>query len=72
MRNVKKQSCLLEFKWPWSFLIKENSLDIECPDQPKDLFEGTTLCSLEKGKNDFSQNWQEHHIAKKGFYTTNF
>ena len=72
MLKVKKQGCLLELKWPWSFLIKENGLAIECHDQPKDLFEGTTFRLFEKGKNDFSQNWQEHHIAKKGFYTTKF
>jgi hypothetical protein len=36
---------------------KENGLAIECHDQPKDLFKGTTFCSFEKGKkNDFSQN----------------
>ena len=32
---------------------KENGLAIECHDQPKDLFKGTTFCSFEKGKNDF-------------------
>jgi hypothetical protein len=35
---------------------KENGLAIECHDQPKDLFKGTTFCSFENGKNDFSQN----------------
>ena len=72
MLRVKKQRLFTWIQWPQSFLIKENGLTIECHDQPKDLFEGTTFCSFEKGKNDFSQNWQEHHIAKKGFYTTKF
>jgi hypothetical protein len=35
---------------------KENGLAIEYHDQPIDLFEGTTFCTFEKGKNDFSQN----------------
>ena len=72
MLKVKKTRLFTWIQRPWSFLIKENGLAIECHDQLKDLFEWTTFCSFEKGKNDFSQNWQEHYIAKKGFYTTKF
>ena len=68
----KKARLFTWIQWPRSFPIKENGLAIECHDQPKDLFERTTFCLFEKGKIDFSQNWQEYHIAKKGFYTTKF
>ena len=46
----KKARLFTWIQWPRSFLIKENGLTIECHDQPKDLFEGTTFCSFEKGK----------------------
>ena len=69
----KKLRLFTWIEWHWSFPIKENDLAIKSHDRPKDLFEGNTFCSFEKEKkNDFSQNWQKYHIAKKGFYTTKF
>ena len=53
----KKARLFTWIQWPRSFLIKENGLTIECHDQRKDIFERTTFCSFEKGKNDFSQKW---------------
>ena len=44
---------------------KENGLAIECHDQPKDLFKGTTFCSFEKGKNDFLKIDKNTHCKEK-------
>ena len=67
MLKVKKQGCLLEFKWPWSFLIKENGLAIECHDQPKNLFEETTFCSfeIEKKKKKFLKIDKNNTLQRK-------
>jgi hypothetical protein len=38
----------------------------------KNYSKGLPFAHLKKEKMIFYQNWQEHHIAKKGTYTTKF